>query len=378
MNLKSKEVKKFLKEESKKIILFTIILSLIFAFVFLNIRKNKDSKQTTPGINDEEEITNLSLMKFYIEKVDGNAYTNLALMREYLLSQDVFKSLLSEMPENYKTYIKDFISEKILEDDKEQEASIRYDNNQLVKYIPVAINIDTNAHVYSIQVYFDREEVNDYIINFYYDMLFNKKINFLENKDIYSIKEPISLSHEDLDMLETSDRDAKKTNNGLNIKNLIAIGFTSIVMGFLVAIFIVYIRNLNSKRIKYSFSYNIRDIDDFLLYNYENDNELKQYLQVPAQDEKYVLSERPLSNRLKNIFEFEGVGFSPEKDVHLVNVTDASQIKYSKGLNDIFIIVLVGYTTREWLDKQRELLSLAEKIPAKIIQINDEKRSRLD
>src|SRR5699024_1316904 len=173
MNIYWLEIKRFLKENKKNIIMGTLLLGVLLggAITFLNQTNTEEEQETE--IEDSREVfendSRSAFFRFYIEKPDGTAFGNQATMDQLFNLDSLYEKAMTETNINIEE-IKEAAEEKEISD---------------FSPVKVKVNGDSNIFVAIFETGNNTENMN--LANFYYDYLFNNGFNILKDHEIYSL-----------------------------------------------------------------------------------------------------------------------------------------------------------------------------------------------
>lgn len=361
------ELKRLFKDNKKAFTTSTVVLLvLIFALsMFLKNYRMQNKIDEFKLTADIDERPTYSYFDIYMETEGGDVFQNVDLLKRYLLSDDQIDNMLGQLKPSQQDIVQEDM-QKNIDYLKTQEDPSDVEKMHKADFLSLEMILLGSAHSIRVVSIYDNKELNLDIINYYYDMIMNDKVPFLNNKTVYLINDIATVDNTEL------VQDAKESIQVFTVKNIVISLIISLIFAFAISFIIIYLSKFGSKKLAYAFSYGYRDVDQFLLYDQKlnNKDKLQQFIQVPKEEKKVVLSEESLSPELRNLFEFKNVGFSEDKEIQLLNKTSAEAIDYEENFSDVFILVIAGETSRKWFNKQKNLLSTGDLIPAKIIQVN--------
>lgn len=335
-----KEFKRFIKEQKKRYISFTLIIVLVLVLLqsipLVQTFLSSDYEQDTNDLTNKN-VDNPAVFEMYIEYDSGSVFTNTLLLEESLKTSENIKA--SEEATGVE------ISDLLDYEEKIEYPKTSKDRGALGAYRDEASNI----WVFSAKVGTEKENLK--VIQYFYDLIQNEEVPLLQNKYTYIISEPRVLTDEELSSSTTPVQQEDATN-GISIKSIVKIAMISIlgglVLSFLVLIFLTFI----DKKIKYAFNYSWNEDDIFVLISKSNIKELEKMMLLSkkqtflAQDPRLLLNNQlKASSSITDLVEYQAV-------------------------DEVIIFIQPGVTTKAWYNQQREILKIST-ANLKIIQINN-------
>lgn len=333
------EFLKFVKNNIFKIIIGTIIIAGLFVFSSYNSGssnvENVEELQQGERFRPEAKPANFY---FYATTEEGTSFTNDSIIERYLLRP----TLLQEISSTTDTNLTEIIQQS------ENNAVVDYKESGETKVLGIERNDTTHLNEFYVNI--GNEEDNLAIANEYYDFILNGNIPFLDPQRIYPFQEPKVKEIEDVVLEDTAPTSA----NDENIFGDILIGG---VIGFILMGGILLVLTFVTKRIKYSFSYTIKESDYFLLLDKKLNNNIQKILTSPTHPNKVLIQEqKDTSSHIElngNIEKYE-------------NILD---IENQDHIDQLIYIVEEGVTTRKWYNQQRDLDNFLD-IPTVVVQVN--------
>lgn len=351
MNFHLIEIKKFFKKKFLEIALGTFIVTL--TFLFITHRTNDKAIQTDENITNKSESTenvveaSPSNFFFYVEYEDGQTYTNNFLIEQYFLTPEILNKANTFL--NFD--IVDFI------DETDNLINVIYSESKEVEAVSVIRNEKT--HLMEFKANVGKESTNLAIADFYYNMIIEKKIPILSDKNVFIFKEPaIKELTNSFDPLV--DENAVKGSSGLIADIIIGVS-----LGLIISITLLFVIQLFSKKLVYSFSYFVNEKDNFILIDKKlsNHNILFNMLDNTKDVKKSIVSEQQLSylsEIMNDSLNLKQINFTN----NILNAVDEQRNK------TIFLIVEEGITSRLWYETQIKLVHRTD-IPVVVFQINE-------
>lgn len=334
-----KESRRFLKENKKRIMLFTILGAVIFAlFILVNLMKNNDSSSLENART--EEISDMAEFSIYIEKKDWIPFNNNALLEKVLFSEKPVKKVEQE------TGIK---FANLLELQKEEEFIPTGEDRGV---IGVLRDVTNEAMVFQVKI--GTEKDNMEVANYYFDMIMNNEVDILKDKKIYVLNAPEikELTQQDLAFVE-------ENNNEISPLVLIIQLFVSLFAGFILGVLVSIFYHIFNKKISYAFNYNIDEKDIFLIERESQDKFIYDIIN-PKNEDKIIVVENSLPSKVLNKLS------SPDQKV--ITTTNLIEIDPKIEMAEIVFVIVENNTTKFWYNSQREYLKRFDS-KIKIVQV---------
>lgn len=348
MNIYWLEIKRFLEENKKNIIIMILVLGVLLGGIFTFLGQRIAEEEVEEEIEDSKEVfendSQAAFFRFYIENPDGYAFNNSPVLDELFNMEYLYEEVLLETGTNIKKI-------KELAEDKE-----------IIDFSPVKVRINSDSYIYTAIFETGNNQANIRLANFYYNYLFNDKISILKDHTVFSLVEPelVKKVEKDDEVKVVSSQKSKSNLVKTIGKNLII----SLVLSAIIAIGIVILQTLFGKKLGYVFSYNAEDFDDFMLYDpqLKNKNSIQYFMNTPSSAKRLILSQ---------------AAFSQEDKIAMINQVDEN-ITWSSSIettstsdyyDEIVLLVQANETTRNWFNKQKKLMGLHE-AKTKLIQLN--------
>ncbi|MFL2120878.1 hypothetical protein [Marinilactibacillus psychrotolerans] len=334
------EGKRFLKENNRKILLFTLLGAIIFA-IFTATNLILDDEDSGLETEQTEEKNNVAEFTIYIEKEDETYFNNNVLLEAMLFSEDAIK--VAEKATNVE------ISELLLE--QKNSDFVLTDTDRGI--IGVVRDLSNETMVFQFKLENRSDSLK--VANYYFDRITNNEIKFLEDKEIFVLSTPEiqELSQAENSLLEENENSVSPLL--LIIKLLVSL-FVGAVLGVVVSIFY----HIFNKKINYAFNYHIGENEIFLVER-ENQDKLVYDIINPKSEEKIVVTEHTLPSDLLNTLSNSNSKISVTKNIVEVNT--------NVNIPEIVFLIVENETTKKWYDIQREYLKRFDS-NIKIIQVN--------
>lgn len=350
MNIYWLEIKRFLKENKKNIIIGTLFLGVLLggAITFLNLNNSEEEQETE--IEDSREVfendSRSAYFRFYIEKIDGSSFSNAATLNELFNIEELYERVLDETDINIKE-IKEFAEDK-----------------EIIDFSPVKVKINGDSNIYTAIFETGNNKDNLTLANYYYNYLFNNQFSILEKHTIYSLVEPELVKD-----IEKKEEDTKvvqsKKSNFEWIKNIIINLIIGFILSVVLVIGILLLKELFGNKLNYFFGYDAEEFDDFILYDKKLNNKksIQYFLDLPHSANKLILIESGINQEQKRLL-FD----NSNSNINISNAIDNTST--SEIYDEIILIIKVNETTRKWYNEQKKLINLHE-AKTKIIQLNN-------
>src|SRR5699024_1477764 len=201
MNIYWLEIKRFLKENKKNIIMGTLLLGVLLggAITFLNQTDTEEDQETE--IEDSREVfendSRSAYFRFYIEKVDGSSISTAATLNELFNMEELYEKVLTETDIDINE-IKEFAEDK-----------------EIIDFSPIKVKINGDSNIYTAIFETGDNRDNMSLANYFYNYLFDKQFNMLEKHTVYSLVEPELVEDIEEKEEETKAVQSQKSNSDL-------------------------------------------------------------------------------------------------------------------------------------------------------------------
>lgn len=351
MHVTFRELKRFLTDNLKFILIGTLILAVIMSASFTYL----DTSKSTPSENEDENEDDIVLeassayFKFYSEYDEGDQFTNVGLIREFLNLDAVKEAAEKETGINIQE-IETHFNEKFSEFDDE--------------FTVLKISRNSNNNVFTVTINTGNEEDNLILANHYYQLLMKGDLEFLDNKNFYTFIEPKMLveEHEEVEEVEES----KPITPSMVVKN----SLIGLVVGFILFVGIALLKAIFGKNLNYAFAYNIKENDKFLLFDSKRNHQglLNTFVNLPYNKNRVLLIENydhntDMKPAVKELL--KNIDTNHTKVIPLLN-----NLPNNFPISEITVIIEPYKTTRKWYNNQLEIADLYS-TATKIVQVND-------
>lgn len=364
------EIKRFLNDYKKSIIIGSILFSLLFtlAMVYIDSREeeavqNEDNFEPSPAeiLNDAQP----AFFQLYIEYEDGTPYTNYAIINQYFNLSTVKEEASEDAGVDIES-VEESIQEEIFLNNLDEEIKV--------------INVSRNDnHLYTMSFNTGNERANLAISEYYFDLIFNEESDFFSNKITYLFVEPSIAERKDEELeaaeLEAAENLQPKEVLFSRILDYVINIIIGLVLGIVLMIGLGIVKAIFEKKLNYSFAYDVTEGVSFILYDpkLQNAKNVSQFVAAPFNKTKIVVSEQEINPEIHQLLTGKKeVSFDKElsPEVLLINKSSLSDVEVGTPLSEIIILVHSKLTTREWFKIQQEFATIY-KVPTKIIQINN-------
>lgn len=339
MHINYLEIKRFFKDHSKLLIILTLIIAILMA-LFLNTFGSNVFDTEINNEDDEVLESRSSYFQFYSEFEDGEQFTNVGLLRQFINLESVQENVLNETGINI-ALIEESLNEEYPQFEDE--------------YTVLSISRDGNNNIFTLTVNTGDETDNMRVAQFYYDLLMNQsdQIDFLYNKNFFPFVEPTIVEEED------DENEEQLQSNNSDIFDLIKNIAIGLIVGAVISIGIALIKVLFQDKLNYSFAYDTNENDKFIIIDPELNN----------QEVLNALVKKDVDSKQNLVIVEDHVTID---DKHLLNsvgrVNSLSLV--DNGTTHLVIIVKPYQTSRKWYQNQLEMSSFYD-IPRTIVQLND-------
>lgn len=378
------DVVRFLKDK-KKTIAFTTLLVLGIYLVGMFFTKMQKDKSTLPIESDPEfsEVEELITK----ERLTKNRYNQLTeLEKEYLMEK------LEENAAYFSFYVETSKDESLNDSGLleelflSQEAVSQIDSKTKKAFVP-ELSVDVvkqeESDYLNLFIATGNPVKNKEIARAYKEMLEEKSLAFLENKNVYILAD-IKIKEMDPEGLDT-EKDGVLNNGVENTsflsspKKTAVLSVAVLIFGFMLGILLAILQDMKQKEIHslYTLSTKLDDtIIDLTAYKMsKQEKELAHAILYPMHNVKVVLTDNEVPESVVEKLQAYGtvtqLGEKREsKDTHThFYVTNALHgIRPDVIIDEIILLVELGKTSKHWYEKNRLLLENYES-ELKIIRI---------
>lgn len=333
------EIKRFFKENVK--IYFSFLLLGLLSFGIMIFFQSMNGKDKTSVEIDED--ARMSTFVFYVENSEQYVYNNSNFLDTVFLD----KKYVEEAEKATGIELSKLIDEQLESD-----------------FIPtlldrgyIGVGRDVHDETMLFQAKLGSEKDNLAVANYYYNLIVNEEIPFLDNKNVYIVKEPYLVE------LEEENIAPSTTELEPSILVLILKGVIFSAVGLLIGIIFAFLYHLLTNKINYSFSYEVEK-DDLFFIERSDRNQLISLMVNPDFGEKIILSQYDLPVKLK-----EELGSNSEN--RIVYSNQLLKENPNKHYDEIIFCIVESKTDKQWYYQQRESLKNFNN-HIKVIQIPNE------
>jgi len=365
------EIKRFLKDNRLFIIIGSIIIAVLFAFGVQFIggsssegnsqEKTEQEQEATENAND----TRAAQFQLYIENEDASWFNNNNLLILYFTLDRVVEDIENATGVNLANI-----------DENRQERGLPEDS------ILIHVYQDDSNGVMTFTVNTGNEEDNIDVANHIHGYFQNGTIDFLESRMIFPVTDPQleteneeEQSSQESQSAQTAQTEESASQSSTNpILQIIQNGVLGLIIGAAIMIGLAFLQSLFSKKLKYSFAYDIDDEGNRIIYNpsARNEDTLSQLVAIPFSNQKLILSEHSLNDDDRMLLAGnKRVSFdsNTDEETYLLEKNNLSDVDIKSDFTEIIILVSPYETSRKWYNDQRKLMELYD-VPTKTVQLN--------
>jgi len=362
------EIKRFLKDNRLFIIIGSIIIAVLFAVGMQFIggsssegnsqEKTEQEQEATENAND----TRAAQFQLYIENEDAGWFNNNNLLILYFTLDRVVEDINNATGVNL-VDINENRDERGLPEDS---------------YLIHVYQNDSNG-VMTFTVNTGNESDNMEVANHIYGYFENNTIDFLESRMIFPVTDPqLEIENEEEQASQESQpaqtEESASQSSTNPILQIIQNGVLGLIIGAAIMIGLAFLQSLFSKKLKYSFAYDIDDEENRIIYNPSAGNEdtLSQLVAIPFSNQKLILSEHSLNDDDRTLLAGnKRVSFdsNTDEETYLLEKNNLSDVDIKSDFTEIIILVSPYETSRKWYNNQRKLMELYD-VPTKTVQLN--------
>jgi len=366
------EIKRFLKDNKLTILIGGIIIAVLIVvgaqFIGGSSEEGSSGENSQGQTEQAEEATentnDTRAVQFdlYIEDEDASWFKNNNLLNLYFTLDRVVEDIESATGVNLANI-----------DENREERGLAEDSYLIHVYQ------DESNGVMTFTVNTGNESDNMEVANHIYGYFENNTIEFLESRRIFPVTGPQlegknseEQSSQESQLAQTEESTSQSSSNPVlqNIQN----GILGLIVGLTVMIGLLFVQSLFSKKLKYSFAYNIDDGENHIIYNPSvgNEDNVSQLVAIPFSKQKLILAEQSLNDDDRTLLAGnERVSFDrdTDKETYLLEKNNLSDVDIKRDFTEIIILVSPYKTSRKWYNNQRKLMELYD-VPTKTVQLN--------
>lgn len=361
------EIKRFLNDYKKSIIVGATVIAIIFTILIYVVGTFKEDAQAEEKEDFQvstEEILNdaqPAYFQLYVEYEDGTAYGNPSIINQYFNLSSIKEKIKVDTGIDIES-----IEEEILLDEESDEIE--------------TINVTRNDSSYLLTATFNlgNERDNLTIAKYYYNLLYSDDFSILEGKKTYIFQEPMLAKKNKLELdakkLEEKRKDSEEYPLVKKAIKHFKNGLVGFLLGVVLMIGIYLLKTLFGKTLDYSFAYDLDENDKFILYDkiLKNEEIVSQFVAAPFGNHKLILSERKIDNKDLQLFTANKTITTKDRknDFILLEETKSlTELNLSNHITEIIIVIYPNITTRKWYRTQKWLAEI-NGLPTKVIQMN--------
>lgn len=331
------EIKRFLKDYLKFIIIGSLLIGLAFS-LSLTVFDTSSTVPPEEEIESDDDIfdndSRAAYFRFYIRHPDGRVFNNSGTMYDLFTAPMMYE----------------IVEDETGMDLGELKKEIR-SGGQFEDYEPAKVTINSNSNIFTAVFETGANDNNFELAEFYHEFLMNENFDPLEGNSIYTIVEP-QLVEEIEEPVETQ-LDPQTFDADLVL--YIVLG---LLLGVIITVIIGLIKEFFSKKLNYAFTYIPEETNNFIILNpTTNNNKVINFFIGNERKNKVILSEDTTN------IEFNGL-----LGDYLIE-SSLLHLDTNKEIDEVVVLVSAGQTSRKWFKSQIDLSNLINK-PIKTVQIN--------
>lgn len=367
---------KFLKQNFKIILLTTLVFSstiVILASNFINERRSQESNNQVTI--DEEYIVNDVLPNIKeLEDINELSKSEVNTLNDYLNKDSYSFRFIVENPDftlfNDRVILKEFLINNKLIKNLSKEENIEW---AVIPELAVRVNSVEDSELLELTIRTGNKEYNKKIASYYYELLSEENIPFLDTKTTYlvsSVPEIKNTSSESSEptITENIDVPIDRVNS---MKEILITTVIGVVGGLILGIIISIIKDIYNKKIPSIYNFKLTEnqkiinLDLISFTDKLNVSELMSLLKINNKStKKLLLSEHPITIESKEQFQ------------NCMKTNSAIDINYVKNIenynlsevNEVIVLIEIYKTSKEWYEQQIKALKNLDK-EVKIIRL---------
>lgn len=283
--------------------------------------------------------------RIYVENDDGSVFTDNFLLRQILVADPLVQEI-------------------------QEETTVEF---SLPAEVVVTVFQISGSEMLQIKVGTGNGELNQQVINYYYNYIENGNLSLFNDKSVYIIDEtPFSfedvygtseiVEHQEMTFLQ---------NLKANIEIFLIVTILGVLAGIILGLFVAMIKERFSREIPSIYNFNLYgdrtlvNLDAIPLNQVSNvDTLVVQSILGNRKKNKLVLSEEPLASELIKKLEQGSFTSNSELQIYSKNFEEADL----NPVEEIVVLIQVFETSKEWFEKQMELVKTTN-VPVKIIRL---------
>ena len=330
-----KDLKLLIKNNVKIVVSFIIATFILLSSVIFFI--NRDRKHLD---NLERSDSSVAEMGIYIENEDDTSFMNSYLLEILINNDETISMIEKEVNANISSVIDEFT---------EENDPIYTDED------PINVKRNTSSDIHEITIDLGKSDTNLAVANAIKDWLLNTDQSILEDREVYIIYNP--------ELLEDNLSSTSSNVNEISLPMLLLIASVlSLIIGFILSLIFLIIKEFLSDGMNYSFAYSRRLKDHHINLEHLSDNEVAHYiLQHSNNEETIILTDNKLdTNLLSRLNEYSD---------HYSIYKSFSDIPVSKNFKNITLMVVKSQTSKSWYTDQIRSLNLFDDVEVRVIEI---------
>lgn len=355
------EIKRFFKTNIKKIAIGSLIVAILYTlFQFLYGSYYPINNEQPEAIGEEFVVEGIkpAYSQFYIENEDGSVYTNTSLILSYLFLPEVIDDIERQTGINIEESIEE--DAEAIEEDEEVIGGNKTTNQSFYLYR------DGSSNTYNFLLQLGNEKDNTLVMQYYYDMLINKELPVLENRNIYEIIAP---------RIFEAEESKENPDNSINIADIMLNLIIGLIMGAIGLSIWLLLKAILGSKLHYAFSYT-REIDDlFLLFDHSSipNSEFYDFLVRPNDVNKVFICQFDTKDKKESAFSSELnrlIDIEVGPDTKVLYANDLTDIASNFDYEEVILYVQGDMTDRNWYKAQRRVLK-NRSVKTKVVHVNE-------
>lgn len=346
----AQELKRFLKENKKSILIITLIIMVMMIGVSIFSGKIQDRLNTQK--EKDIELVSPAVFQFYVQNADGNSFHNSAVVEAFFLQPEV----VDLIEKNTGVEIQEVL------DEQQESGFIKTQTDRGV----LGVARDGSSHVFTVNADLGTSEENLAVMGAYFDYLLSGEVAVLSDKEVFILQKPVLL--DELPGSEENISVNKEVDTSFSAKNVLVSAGIGLFGGLIAGLFLTLIYQLFRKAITYAFSFSWSEDDIYQIYSLSNteleaSSTFKQTLLHPFTDVKVILTQTKIDDSFISQFAISdkiniinSLSDLKKEHMNLIMLTDLTQIDPLLSINECIVLVKSGETDKRWYSRQRELL----------------------
>lgn len=341
------EIKRFLKENIKLILLLSIIgagLFLGFRYVLLGTDTPEEVASSLES-KTSDISTRYAQFMIYVEKNDDVPFLNNALVEKLLFTPDHIANVEQQVGIEV---------QPLLEMQELQEFPATPTNRGVIGFErdPVTDSLKFVTLIGS-------EEERLQTAQYFFNLIQSEEIEFLSDKRLTIVEEPHLHEYTPDELRKAEQASSALLAEGNSQMMLVIEVLLSIIVGLIVGVVLTVFYHIYTSKINYGFNYYVSDKDLFIIAR----DSVKEFVYAviePNAGKKLVVTQIEMPE-----------GISKELNNSILQTHDTLTIAPEEEFLEVVLVVIEGKTDKEWYTKQ---LNYARRLNSniKVIQTSNE------